>query len=115
MVRTLLTAVAAITATFGLAAGGSAYAAQKLTVYTAYENEQLAPYKKAFESAHPDIEIQWVRDSTGIITARLLAEKAWYLIMQKKMRNISKDGLRQAIMEAGAANLNIYRFIEKYA
>jgi iron(III) transport system substrate-binding protein len=76
MVRTLLTAVAAITATFGLAAGGSAHAAQKLTVYTAYENEQLAPYKKAFETAHPDIEIQWVRDSTGIITARLLAEKA---------------------------------------
>ncbi len=59
-----------------LGGSGDANAAQKLTVYTAYENEQLAPYKKAFEAANPDFEIQWVRDSTGIITARLLAEKA---------------------------------------
>jgi iron(III) transport system substrate-binding protein len=54
----------------------AASAAEKLTVYTAFETEQLAPYKKAFETAYPDVEIQWVRDSTGIITARLLAEKA---------------------------------------
>lgn len=45
----------------------------------------------------------------------LLAEKAWHLIMQKKMRNISKEGLRKAIIEAGAGNLNIYSFIEKFA
>ncbi|HYN38207.1 MAG TPA: putative 2-aminoethylphosphonate ABC transporter substrate-binding protein [Rhodospirillales bacterium] len=51
-------------------------AASKITVYTAFETEQLAPYKQAFEKANPDVEIQWVRDSTGIITARLLAEKA---------------------------------------
>ena len=46
-----------------------------LSVYSALENDQLGPYKKAFEAAHPDIEIAWVRDSTGIITARILAEK----------------------------------------
>jgi iron(III) transport system substrate-binding protein len=68
--------VAAAVLAVGVMSGGEAGAAQKLTVYTAYENEQLAPYKKAFEAANPDIEIQWVRDSTGIITARLLAEKA---------------------------------------
>lgn len=39
-----------------LAAGGAA-AAEKLAVYTAFENEQLAPYKKAFEAAYPDVEI----------------------------------------------------------
>jgi iron(III) transport system substrate-binding protein len=50
-------------------------AATKLTVYTALENEQLDPYKKAFEADNPGVEIQWVRDSTGIITAKLLAEK----------------------------------------
>ena len=33
-------------------------------------------YKDGFEKANPDIEIKWVRDSTGIITAKLLAEKA---------------------------------------
>jgi iron(III) transport system substrate-binding protein len=47
----------------------------RLTVYTALENDQLAAYKAAFEAATPDVEIAWVRDSTGVITARLLAEK----------------------------------------
>jgi iron(III) transport system substrate-binding protein len=47
----------------------------KLTVYTALENEQLEPYKKAFEADNPTIEIAWVRDSTGVITAKLIAEK----------------------------------------
>jgi len=58
-----------------LLAAAPASAATKLTVYTALENEQLDPYKKAFEADNPDVEIQWVRDSTGIITAKLLAEK----------------------------------------
>ncbi len=47
----------------------------KLTVYSALENDQLGPYKQAFEADHPDVEIAWVRDSTGVITARVLAEK----------------------------------------
>lgn len=47
----------------------------KLTVYTALENDQLGPYKQAFEAANNDVEIAWVRDSTGVVTARLLAEK----------------------------------------
>lgn len=47
----------------------------KLTVYTALENDQLGAYKQAFEAANNDVEIAWVRDSTGIVTARLLAEK----------------------------------------
>ena len=47
----------------------------KITVYTALENDQLGPYKQAFEAANPDVELAWVRDSTGVITARILAEK----------------------------------------
>ena len=47
----------------------------KLTVYTAIENEQLDPFKKAFEADNPTIEIAWVRDSTGVMTAKLIAEK----------------------------------------
>jgi iron(III) transport system substrate-binding protein len=47
----------------------------KITVYSALENDQLGPYKQAFEAANPDVEIAWVRDSTGVITARILAEK----------------------------------------
>jgi iron(III) transport system substrate-binding protein len=48
----------------------------QLTVYTALETDQLKAYKDGFEKANPNIEIVWVRDSTGIITAKLLAEKA---------------------------------------
>jgi len=48
----------------------------RLTVYTALENDQLGPYKEAFERENPGIVIDWVRDSTGTITARLLAERS---------------------------------------
>src|SRR5215471_1310884 len=59
-----------------LGLAGPAFAQKtKLTVYTALENEQLDPYKKAFEADNPSIEIAWVRDSTGVITAKLIAEK----------------------------------------
>src|SRR3954451_23328617 len=47
----------------------------KLTVYTALENDQLGPFKQAIEAAVPEAEVVWVRDSTGVITARFLAEK----------------------------------------
>ena len=47
----------------------------KLTVYTALENDQLDPFKKAFEADNPAIEIAWVRDSTGVVAAKLMAEK----------------------------------------
>jgi LAO/AO transport system kinase len=44
----------------------------------------------------------------------LLAEKAWLLITQKRMRNITKEKLRQAILDEGADGLNLYRFIEGF-
>ena len=52
--------------------------AQKTTlnVYTALETDQLKAYQTAFNKSHPDIELKWTRDSTGIITAKILAEKA---------------------------------------
>ncbi|MGL5990181.1 MAG: putative 2-aminoethylphosphonate ABC transporter substrate-binding protein [Plesiomonas sp.] len=51
-------------------------ASTDLTVYTAFEPEQLITLKKAFEREYSDINIKWVRDSTGVVTAKLLAEKA---------------------------------------
>jgi iron(III) transport system substrate-binding protein len=47
----------------------------QLLVYTALETDQLKAYQEGFNKAYPDIEIKWVRDSTGVITAKLLAEK----------------------------------------
>ncbi len=52
-----------------------AFAETELTVYTAFEAIDLERYAAGFEKAHPDIKINWVRDSTGVITAKLLAEK----------------------------------------
>lgn len=48
----------------------------QLLVYTALETDQLKAYQEGFNKVHPDIDIKWVRDSTGVITAKLLAEKA---------------------------------------
>ena len=46
-----------------------------LTVYTALETDQLKAYEAGFNKVNPNIELKWVRDSTGVITAKLLAEK----------------------------------------
>jgi iron(III) transport system substrate-binding protein len=53
-------------------------AAQKteILVYTAIETDQIKAYQEGFNKAYPDIELKWVRDSTGVITAKLIAEKA---------------------------------------
>jgi iron(III) transport system substrate-binding protein len=65
-----------------LALGAAAFAlgaaAQKtqLLVYTALETDQIKAYEDGFHKAHPEIDVKWVRDSTGVITAKLLAEKA---------------------------------------
>ncbi|MEW6697073.1 MAG: putative 2-aminoethylphosphonate ABC transporter substrate-binding protein [Bacillota bacterium] len=49
--------------------------AKEITVYTALEDDQYPVYLESFKANHPDIKVNIVRDSTGIITARLLAEK----------------------------------------
>ncbi len=46
-----------------------------ITIYTAIEDDQIDYYLEGFKEAYPDIEVNIVRDSTGIITAKLLAEK----------------------------------------
>ncbi|MBK7334160.1 MAG: putative 2-aminoethylphosphonate ABC transporter substrate-binding protein [Betaproteobacteria bacterium] len=69
--------LAAALAATAFAVSGAALAQKTpLTVYTALETDQLKAYQEGFNKAHPDIEITWVRDSTGVITAKLLAEKA---------------------------------------
>lgn len=77
MTRTFARGVAFAVAAAAVAASGLA-AAQKtqLTVYTALETDQIKAYQEGFNKVNPDIEIVWVRDSTGVITAKLLAEKA---------------------------------------
>ena len=74
MSRTWLSAALAAAFALGLAAPAAAQKT-RLTIYTALENDQLPPFKRAIEAAVPEAEVVWVRDSTGVITARFLAEK----------------------------------------
>ena len=62
----------------GLLVVAATASAQKtqLLVYTALETDQIKAYQEGFNKVNPDIEIKWVRDSTGVVTAKLLAEKA---------------------------------------
>ncbi len=46
-----------------------------ITVYTALEDDHIAKYLPLFEKEHPDIKVNKVRDSTGVVIAKLLAEK----------------------------------------
>ena len=59
----------------GAAVPAAAQGKTKVTIYTALENDQLGPFKQSIEKAVPEAEVVWVRDSTGVITARFLAEK----------------------------------------
>lgn len=66
-----------LSALLGLfAAGALAQDRTELLVYSALEADQIKVYKDAFEKEHPAIALKFVRDSTGIVTAKLLAEKA---------------------------------------
>ncbi|HEY5646083.1 MAG TPA: putative 2-aminoethylphosphonate ABC transporter substrate-binding protein, partial [Pseudomonadales bacterium] len=49
--------------------------AGELTIYAAIDADKLDTASNLFSARHPDIKINWVRDSTGIIHARLMAEK----------------------------------------
>lgn len=100
-----------LTATALLAVGFQA-AATELTVYTATEAEQLKSYAAEFNKAHPDIKINWVRDSTGIVTAKLLAEKnnpkadvVWGLAGTSLMI-MKKEGMLQEYKPKGLEKLN---------
>lgn len=100
--RTLLAAVTASAAT-----GAWAQSRTELLVYTALEADQIKAYKAAFEQDHPAIELKFVRESTGIITARLLAEKAnpqadaiWGLAATSLML-LDKEGMLQPYAPKG--------------
>jgi iron(III) transport system substrate-binding protein len=54
----------------------SAQQRTRLQVYSTLEVENINDFKKAFEAENRDIEIAWMRDSTGVVTARILAEQS---------------------------------------
>ena len=48
----------------------------EITVYTALEDEQVEEYLALFNKAYPGIKANIVRESNGVIAAKLLAEKS---------------------------------------
>ncbi|MDF2810621.1 MAG: putative 2-aminoethylphosphonate transporter substrate-binding protein [Microvirga sp.] len=73
--KTWIAAGMSVAISLGFSQAAVAQQKTKLSVYTALENDQLGPFKQAIEAAVPEADIAWVRDSTGVITARFLAEK----------------------------------------
>ncbi len=47
----------------------------EITVYTALEDDQIMRYLDSFKKKYPDIKVNIVRDSTGVIAAKLISEK----------------------------------------
>jgi iron(III) transport system substrate-binding protein len=50
-------------------------AQQSIVVYTALEDDQIKRYLEPFKAKYPNITVETYRDSTGIVTAKFLAEK----------------------------------------
>lgn len=69
------TALMGLFLTMGMLCVTPQNAQAELLIYTALEDDELPVYLDKFTQSHPDIEIKIIRDSTGIITAKLLAEK----------------------------------------
>lgn len=96
----------------------SAMAETELTVYTAVEAEDLARYAATFNESNPDIKINWVRDSTGIITAKLLAERdnpqadvVWGLAATSLLL-LKSEGMLEAYAPEGVGELD-QKFVDK--
>ncbi len=73
-IRKLFAAAAAVVLT--AIAGVAGAQKTQLLVYTALETDQIKAYQESFNKSYPNIELKFVRDSTGVITAKVLAEKA---------------------------------------
>jgi iron(III) transport system substrate-binding protein len=54
---------------------GALTQAGELTIYSSVEGDNLKDFAAKFTQAHPSIKVNWVRDSTGVIQARAVAEK----------------------------------------
>ncbi len=107
----------ATTIAAGVMSATAATAQTELTVYTAVEAEDLARYAETFNANHPDIIINWVRDSTGIITAKLLAERdnpqadvVWGLAATSLLL-LKSEGMLEAYAPAGVEKLDV-KFVD---
>ena len=114
MIHTMLKkfAIGACAVAVSMFAYGNSVFATDLTVYTAVEAEDLKKYAAKFNESYPDINIKWVRDSTGVVTAKLLAEKnnpqadvVWGLAATSLML-LKAEGMTEGYAPAGVDKLD---------
>lgn len=93
------------------AIAASAQQRTRLQVYSTLEVENIGDFKKAFEAENRDIEIVWLRDSTGVVTAKILAEQGaqrgdaiWGLAVTSTML-LKERGLLEPYAPRGLAAL----------
>lgn len=46
-----------------------------ITIYTAFEDDQIDKYLESFYELYPDIDVEVIRESTGTLIAKVIAEK----------------------------------------
>lgn len=56
------------------ASDGVAQTKTTLTIYTTTQPDRLNKYRERIEKDLPDVQVRWVRDSTGIVTSKFMAE-----------------------------------------
>ncbi|HUO51556.1 MAG TPA: substrate-binding domain-containing protein, partial [Gemmatimonadaceae bacterium] len=66
----------AVAALLAVAACGGGDKRTVLTVYSPHAKDLLQYYERAFEQAHPDIDVQWVDMGSQDVIDRLRSEKA---------------------------------------
>ncbi|HEY2493367.1 MAG TPA: putative 2-aminoethylphosphonate ABC transporter substrate-binding protein [Paenibacillus sp.] len=80
---------------------------KEITVYTALEDDQIQAYLTSYNTQHPETKVNIVRDSTGIITAKLLAEKdnpvadAVWGVAATSLLALDKEGLLEPYAPVG--------------
>lgn len=91
---------------------GGCHKRQRVVVYTAAEADQIPGYEASFKKAHPDIDILWVRDSTGVVTAKLIAERkashadVVFALAATSMIELDRLGLLEPYAAQGVARLS---------
>lgn len=72
----------------------------------------VATHNEGISKLQEAIEKCLLHSNGPLLKSKLLAEKAYHLIREKKMQNISKENLQQEIEQTN--NFNLYAFVAKY-
>lgn len=94
----------------------------RLMLAPAFNNHTMpVPVMKTIASQKKGVDalLSMIKASTSAVLSNprrpwLLAERTWQLIQQKRMKDISREDLKNAIEKEGN-NFNLYRFIKDYS